>query len=338
MSGKLLVSNSPHIGSTWTTKKIMGAVIGGLAPALLASVYFYGVYPLLVAFLSIGSAMLAEFIYNKIAKQKITIWDGSAAVTGMILALCLPPVLPLYIPIIGSFFAIIVVKMLFGGLGRNFANPAATARVFLLLAFSSAMTSYVKPVDWSQGFVTAAFSYFDGIGHNIDAITSATPLVEIGAGSLANLDLLQMFIGNVGGSIGEVSAIAILLGGIPLIFAKVIDWKVPLTVIASTVIFTLVFYQDVNYILPMLLSGGLLFGAFFMVTDYATSPNTHWGRVVFAIGVSFFTVLIRRFGGYPEGMSFAIILMNLCTPFIDRFIILSPFGKRQTKKGDKING
>ncbi len=338
MSGKLLVSNSPHVGSTWTTKKIMGAVIGALAPSLIASVYFYGFYPILVAILAIGSAILAEFLYNKVARQKLTIDDGSAAVTGLILALCLPPVLPLYIPVIGSFFAIIVVKMIFGGLGRNFANPAATARVFLLLAFSGSMTTFVKPVDWSQGFVSAGFAYFSGIGHNLpDAVTSATPLVAIGEGNLQNVDLLNMFFGNIGGSMGEVSAIAILIGGIFLIATKVIDWKVPATVVIFTTLFTLLFYQDANYILPMLLSGGLLFAAFFMVTDYATSPNTHVGRVVFAIGVSFFTVLIRRFGGYPEGMSFAIILMNLCTPFIDRFVLLKPFGSKAIANGGRDN-
>ncbi len=333
MSGKLLVSTSPHVGSTWTTKKIMGAVIASLSPAFFASVYFYGFYPVLVTILSIGSAILAEFLYNKVAKQKLTIADGSAAVTGFILALCLPPVLPLYIPVIGAFFAIIVVKMLFGGLGRNFANPAAAARIFLLLAFSSAMTSFAEPVDWSRGFVEAGFAYFRGIGHNIDAITTATPLVSIGEGNLASINLLDMLYGNIGGSMGEVSAIAIIIGGVFLICTKVIDWKVPTTVIVSTVLFTLLFYQDVDYILPMLLSGGLLFGAFYMVTDYATSPNTHIGRVLFAFGVSFFTVLIRRYGGYPEGVSFAILLMNLCTPFIDRFVILAPFGKRESDEG-----
>lgn len=329
----LLVSPSPHVGSGWTTKKLMIAVIVALMPSLIASVYFYGAYPLVVTALSVGSAILAEFIYNKLSKQDVTVSDGSAAVTGLILALCLPPVLPLYIPIIGAFFAIIVVKMLFGGIGKNFANPAGTARIFLLLSFSSAMSKYARPVDWSQGFVEGMFSYFNGIGHNIDSITSATPLGgAIPEGNLDGLNLLDMFLGNMGGSIGEVSALAILIGGLFLIVLKVIDWKVPVAVIVSSTLFTLIFYQDVAYILPMLLSGGLLFGAFFMATDYATTPNTDIGRIIFGIGVGFFTVLIRKYGGYPEGASFAILLMNLTTPFIDKYIITRPFGKKREKK------
>ncbi len=329
----LLVSPSPHVGSVWTTKKIMIAVIIALMPTFIASIYFYGFYPLVITILSIGSAILAEFIYNKIAKQDLTITDGSAAVTGFILALCLPPVVPFYIPIIGSFFAIIIVKMLFGGIGKNFANPAATGRVFLLLAFSSAMSKYAKPVDWSQGFVDAGFSYFNGIGHKIDAITTATPLgSQIPDGNIQDLNLLDMFLGNMGGSIGEVCALAILIGGIFLIVLRLIDWKVPVFTLVSTALFTLIFYQDINYVLPMLLSGGIMFAAFFMATDYATTPNTSIGRVIFALGVGFFTVLIRKYGGYPEGASFAILLMNLTTPFIDKYIIRKPFGKKHEKK------
>lgn len=329
----LIVSPSPHVGFPLTTRKVMLAVVVALVPSLIASVVFYGAYPLLVVCLSVGAAVLAEWIYNKIRKQKTTVSDCSAIVTGMILGLNLPPVLPIYIPIIGSFFSIIVVKMLFGGLGKNFANPAACGRVFLLLAFSSDMTKWVAPVDWAAGAGKGLFGYFgEMFGGTLDAVTSATPLVKIASDGVGNVDLLDLFLGRIGGSAGETCAIAILIGGIFLILTKIIDWKIPLAVIVSTVLSTLVFYQDPSYILPMLLSGGLLFGAFFMATDYSTSPNTFWGKLIFAVGIGFFTILIRKFGGYPEGVSFSILFMNLFVPLLDKIIVPKPFGAKRSKK------
>lgn len=332
---KLLVSPSPHIGSPMTTKRIMQHVVIALIPASIAGIFVFGLTSLFIILLTIGSCILAEYLFNLIMKKPQTINDFSAVVTGLLLALNFPPTIPIYIPIIGGFFAMIVVKLLFGGLGKNFANPAITARIFCVLAWTGAMTTFVKPIDYSQGFFSAMFSYFPQMFGSIDAVTSATPLqivkdsITTGSG---NVHILNMFIGYTGGCIGEVSAIALILGGVYLIWKKIINWKIPVIFIATIALFSLIFYkQGYMYVLPSIFGGGLMIGAFFMATDYSSSPNTSLGVVIYAFGCGLITMIIRRFGGYPEGVSFAILLMNLVTPLLDKYITPRVFGVEKKK-------
>lgn len=332
---KILVSPSPHIGSSLTTDKIMLNVVIALIPASIAGIFIFGLASLIVLLVSIGACVLAEFLYNIITKKAQTINDLSAVVTGLLLGMNLPPTIPLYIPLIGGFFAIIVVKMLFGGIGRNFANPAITARIFCVLAWTSAMTTFVKPINYNQGFINAMTQYLPNLFNKIDAIASATPLAaikdSINSGA-ATLPITNMFLGYTGGCIGEVSAVALILGGVYLIIRKIVDWKIPVIYILTTAIFSLIFYNEgYMYILPSILGGGLLIGAFFMATDYSTSPNTTLGVIIYAFGCGLITMIIRRFGGYPEGVSFAILLMNLVTPLLDKYISPRVFGTARKK-------
>lgn len=336
MTKKLLVSPSPHVGSPMTTKKIMLNVILALSPAALASVFIFGLQTLIIMGLSVGACVLAEFLWNLIGKKEQTVSDLSAVVTGLLLGMNLPPVCPIYIPIISGFFAILVVKMLFGGLGKNFANPAITGRIFALLAWTGAMTSYVKPIDYSQGFFKALVSYFPAMFGSLDGLTGATPLAVVKASALGapegGVPVLNMLVGYTGGSIGEVCAIALLLGGVYLAVRKIIDWKIPTVYIVTVALCTLIFYKDgYQYILPMILGGGLMIGAFFMATDYATSPDTFLGAIIYAIGLGLMTVIIRRYGSYPEGVSFAILFMNLLTPLLDKYCKPRVFGDERKK-------
>ncbi len=333
MTKKLIVSVSPHISAGNSTEKIMRDVCIALLPALVASVVVFGFYPLVVTLVSIGSALATESLWNLIRKKPNTISDWSAVVTGLLLGLNLPPVVPLYVPVVGAFFAIAVVKMMFGGIGKNFANPAITARIFLLLAWSGVMATYVAPVDYSKGAIEALFGYFKyGVGSaEIAAVSSATPLGVIkGGGVISSGTLLDMFLGNIGGSAGETSALALLVGGIYLIVKKIINWKIPAIYIGTVAILSLIFAATGSYsfsdVLPLVLGGGLFLGAFFMATDYSTSPNTQLGVCIYAFGCGFITVIIRVFGVYPEGVSFAILLMNLFTPLLDKYIRRKPFG------------
>ncbi len=325
-----IVSTSPHITTNMTTKRMMLDVIISLIPATIASLLLYGFYPLFLMVLSIGSAVFFEWLFNLIVKRQQSVKDLSAIVTGMILALILPPVVPFYVPIVGSAFAILVVKMLFGGIGKNFANPAATARIFLLLCWTGVMTSYVNVIDLSDG--ANLFKYFENIVNiNLpDAITSATPLAGI-KDAIANnlnpaegLSALDMFLGRIGGSAGEVSAIAVLIGGVYLLIRRVIDWRIPALYLGSTVVFTAIFYANTSfvgeYIWTNLLSGGLLFGAFFMATDYATSPKSCLAVVIYGIGLGFLSVILRKFSTMPEGVSFAILIMNALTPLLEKIM------------------
>lgn len=344
---KLIVSSSPHVGSELSTQKIMLHVIIALSFTLIAGVVIYGIYPLVVVALAVASAVLAEMLYNLIAKKPNTVKDLSAIVTGMILGLNLPPTIPLYVPVVGSVFAIMVVKMLFGGLGKNFANPAATARIFLLLSWSGKMTKYIPPVDYSQGFFKAFFTGF--VDSNVTQatagmVTSATPLGSIKDAAQTgilpdNIDLLDLFLGKIGGSIGEVCTLAIILALVYLLIFKIIDWKIPLTYIAFSALFALIFYKSAAFILPTLMTGGLMFAAVFMLTDYSTSPNTRLGSVIFAAGAAFMTLLIRRWGGFPEGASIAVLFMNLLVPIIDRLTLPKPYGyvRPVKKKGGVEN-
>jgi electron transport complex protein RnfD len=306
-------------------------VIIALSCPLVASVLIFGFYPLFLALLAAGTAVLTEFLYCKARKKPSTVDDLSAVVTGLILALCLPPVVPFYVPMVGAVFAIAIVKMLFGGIGRNFANPAASGRIFLMLCWPLIMNSFLAPVKLGDGFASLFdnFKYivtFD-IAATTTATTAATPLASLG-----NADWLKLFLGDIAGSAGEVSAIAILIGCIYLIVRKVIDWKTPLVTVLSAAVFSLAFYQDIEYVLPSLLSGGLLFGAVYMATDYATSPNTAVGTIIYAAGIGMTTMIIRKFGSPAEGMALAIVLMNIATPLLDKYIKPRPFGYRKEKK------
>lgn len=331
----LRVSSSPHIVSSANTQRIMLDVIIALCPAVIAMVLLYGFYPLFLTVLSVATAVFCEWAFNLVTRRPQSVRDLSAVVTGIILALNLPPVVPFYVPIVGAAFAIVIVKMLFGGIGRNFANPAITARIFLMLAWTGVMTQFVSPIDLSDG--ANLFAYFNqGVSISLpDAITTATPLQNVkdaissGANPAEGLSALDMFLGRIGGSAGEVSALAVLIGGVYLAVRRVIDVKIPVLYIGSTVLFTAIFFADSGYVgeyvWTYLLGGGLMFGAFFMATDYATSPKTPVAVVIYGVGLGLLTVIIRKFGTMNEGVSFAILLMNIVTPLLEK-IKRKPFG------------
>lgn len=331
----LRVSSSPHIVSSANTQRIMLDVIIALCPAVIAMVLLYGFYPLFLTVLSVATAVFCEWAFNLVTRRPQSVRDLSAVVTGIILALNLPPVVPFYVPIVGAAFAIVIVKMLFGGIGRNFANPAITARIFLMLAWTGVMTQFVSPIDLSDG--ANMFAYFNqGVSISLpDAITTATPLQNVkdaissGANPAEGLSALDMFLGRIGGSAGEVSALAVLIGGVYLAVRRVIDVKIPVLYIGSTALFTAIFFADSGYageyVWTYLLGGGLMFGAFFMATDYATSPKTPVAVVIYGVGLGLLTVIIRKFGTMNEGVSFAILLMNIVTPLLEK-IKRKPFG------------
>ena len=303
---KLMITPSPHFRDDINTRKIMLTVATALLPALVMSIFYFGIRALLLTAVCVVSCVVFEYLFAKVTKKHVTISDCSAVVTGIILAFNVPVTLPFWMAVFGSFIAIVVVKCLFGGIGCNFANPAATARIFLLVSFGNQMTHWIAP--------HAA----------IDAVATATPLKLISAGQTDQLpSLWNMLIGNRGGSLGETCALALIVGGLYLIWNGVIGWQIPVTLIGSVFVFALLFGQDPFY---AVLSGGVMIGAFFMATDYSTSPVTTKGKVIFAIGIGFITMVIRVFCNYPEGMSFAILLMNILVPHIDSLTITKPFG------------
>lgn len=305
MTQKLNLSVSPHIHSGRSTAGIMCDVALSLCPAALAGIVIFGVRALLVIAVCIVSTVASEWLYNFILKREQTIGDFSAVVTGLLLALNLPANIPLWQAVVGSVFAIIIVKCLFGGLGKNLVNPAITARVFMIVSFG-AMTTAAMPTI-------------------VDATSSATPLPEIAAGNSPSL--LTLLLGTHGGAIGETCALALLIGGAYLIVKKVITWHLPVTYILGVFVLSFLFNGfDALGALSLVLSGGLMIGAVFMATDYVTSPSTSWGKVVFGIGAALITVLIRFWGNYPEGVSFAILLMNILTPYIDMLTPRKTFG------------
>lgn len=308
---KLIVSSSPHIHAKSTTQKIMRDVLIALCPATVVGVVLFGLKALAIILVCVASAVLAELCFNLICKKQQTVSDLSAAVTGLILALCLPTTAELWQCALGSVFAIVVVKCLFGGLGCNFANPAATARVFLLIAFTTSIAGGAAPTLTSP-----------------DLVASATPLELIKLGNEATLpSLTDMLLGNRMGAIGETCAPALVLGGIYLIARQVIDWRVPTTYIATTFVLSLIIKQDLTLALYEILGGGLLLAAFFMITDYVSTPINKLGKIVFAFGCGIITVLIRFWGSYPEGVSFAILLMNIFSPYIEKMCTCKPLGK-----------
>ena len=313
----LNVSLSPHIRSGGTTRRIMLDVCIALLPAIGVGVYVFGWRALLITALSVASCVLTEFLYEKLMKLPVTVGDFSAVVTGLILAVNLYATAPWWIPVLGGVFAILVVKMLFGGIGQNFMNPALAARCFLLLSFSRIMTDY--PV--------------------LDGVTSATPLQQAAAGEIVPLG--QLILGTHSGTIGETSVLAILAGALYLFVRRVISPRAPLTVVLSTVAFVALFTWirgdavTLNYLAVHAFGGGLLVGAVFMASDYATTPVTFWGQILFGVVVVLLTAVIRCFGGSYEGMSFAILISNLLTPVIEKLTYPRPFGLEKAKKERK---
>ena len=309
---KLLIEPSPHIRSGATTQKIMLHVLIALLPAVVAGTIIFGLRALLLVVLCATFAVLSEYIFNLITKRPQTVSDLSAVVTGVLLGLNLPPALPIYMAAIGSAVAIIVVKQFFGGIGQNFANPAITARIVLMLSFGGYMSTWAAPFWYKTG--------------TIDAVTTATPL-SMDSGLPSYLD---MFLGIRGGCIGETCIAALLLGGLYLIAVGVINPLVPAAFIGTVALCTFVSGGDV---LMEIMSGGLFLGAFFMATDYVTTPITTAGRVIFAIGCGLITVVIRNFANIPEGVSFSILIMNILTPLIDRYVKPRPFGVKKEASG-----
>ena len=304
----LLVTSNPHIQDSASTAKIMSLVIIALLPALIASSVIFGFRALMLAAVCVAASIFFEWAYEKIMKKPSTVGDLSAVLTGLLISMNVPVTLPYWIAIIGCFVAIVVVKQLFGGLGQNFANPAITARIVLFVSFASDMTIWADP---KQKVFSAA-----------DAVTSATPLGvmnEFGAEaaqSQFDFDNMTMFLGNTGGSMGEVCAAALLIGGLFLIIMKVISPATPIAFLGTMAVFSLLVGADPIW---QICAGGAMLGAFFMATDYATTPTTTLGKVIFGIGCGLITMLIRFYGNYPEGVSFSILLMNILTPHIDSF-------------------
>lgn len=325
---KLILTSSPHVLGEDSIERIMWSVVLSLLPAVLAGLYFFGWPAFEVIVACVASTLGAEALFQKISGLRITIKDGSAAVTGLLLALTLPPGSPWWLSVIGGFFAIMICKQLYGGLGYNPFNPAIMARVFLLIAFPLQMTRWPLPHPLFSG---------------IDAKTGATPLGDLqvarltgkGIGKAAELNLWDAFIGNIGGSIGEVSAIALLIGAAYLIYKQYITWHIPLSMIGTVMVFSGIFWMmnPDKYVNPLfhLLTGGLILGAFFMATDMVTCPVTLKGQLIFGFGCGLITVIIRMWGGYPEGVSFAIVLMNIATPLIDMYTRPVRYGAKKVE-------
>lgn len=307
---RLIASSSPHIRSDESVNKIMLDVIVALIPALIASVFYFGYRSLILVGLSVATAVLTEALCQKIMKRPITVCDCSAIVTGILLAYNLPVNVPLYLPIIGSAFAIAIGKQVFGGLGHNFINPALAGRAMLLTSFASDMTNFTAPL-------------------GIDAVATATPLAILKGSADATVQLpglMEMFIGRIPGCIGETSAVLLIIGGLYLMARKVISWRIPVSYIGTVAIIALVTEGSVTGMLYYLFAGGLMLGAFFMATDYATSPVTPKGKIIYGIGAGILTMLIRKLGGYPEGVSYSILLMNVATPLIEKYTRPRVFG------------
>ena len=311
---KFLVSPGPHLWRGQSVSKIMYIVVLALMFPTAAGVYFFGYHALSVIAVSIAAAVLAEYTVKKLRKRAF-VMDGSAVVTGLLLALILPPTIPLWMVAVGSVFSIAIVKEAFGGLGHNIFNPALGGRAFMAACFSVKMTTWVSPT-----------------GFGADAVTTATPLSSNFIWEGDKLSLYRdLFLGNTGGSIGETSALLILVGGILLIALSIISWRIPVAYIGTVALLTLALGQDAIF---HILAGGLMIGAFFMATDYVTSPITARGKIIFGIGAGILTVVIRRFGGLPEGVCYSILFMNAITPLIDRYVRVRPYGLVKKVKGE----
>ena len=308
----LTVASSPHIRGDFRTSRLMLDVVIALIPTLVAGILSLGLRALLVTLISMAAAVVAEFLYSLLLRKRNTLADCSALVTGLLFALTLPATTPYYVVALGSAFAIFFVKLLCGGLGQNIFNPALAARAFMLMFFPVALTRYAE----------------------VDGVSSATPLHHMVMPALPEESLMDMFLGNCPGSIGELSALALIIGGIYLVVRKVISARIPLTYIGTVAVLTLVFSKTdapIQWMLYSLFSGGLMLGAIFMATDYATSPVTAKGQIVYGIGCGILTVIFRYFGLYPEGVTYAILLMNACVWVIDRYTAPRRFGVKGGK-------
>ena len=316
--GLLKVSASPHVRHEDTTRVLMSDVILAMIPITIWGAYVFGLRVLTVTAVSVVSCVLFEALFNLILKKKIPVGDLSAVVSGMLLAFNLPATIPLWIPVIGALFAMVIVKGLFGGLGKNFMNPVLAARVFLFGSWPAHMTAYSEPLVRLPAF------------GQIDTVSSATTLTVLKGGALPSEDIFDLFIGNMAGCIGEISALLILAGGLYLLVRGVITWHITVSFIATVAVLTLIFAPDgvnsLHFMLAELFSGGLMLGAVFMATDYVTSPVTAKGRLIYGVGCGALTVFIRFLGGYPEGVSFAIIIMNLFVWYLDKATKPTKFG------------
>ena len=315
---ELTISSSPHMHSPVTTKTIMRDVLIALLPALVGSVVFFGFRALMVTMVSVASCVFFEWLWCRLMKCDDKTYDLSAAVTGMLLAFVCPPTIAYWMIVLGALFAIILVKMFFGGIGKNFVNPALAGRAFMF-SWPVAMSTWVK-----VGFENAA-----GLLDTTDAVTAATPLSFMHQGQLPDVTIGEAFLGNVGGCIGETSALLLLIGFVYLLYRKVLTARIPFAYIGTVAVLTFLFpmgHDRVQWMAYQLFTGGLMLGALFMATDYVTSPVTKLGQIVYAIGCGVLTVLIRYFGGYNEGVSYAILVMNCCVVLLDRIGRPTKFG------------
>ena len=315
---ELTVSSSPHVHSAMSTRTIMRDVLIALIPALAGSVFFFGIRALMVVLVSVSACVFFEWGWSKVMKRHCMTYDLSAVVTGVLLAFVCPPTIPYWMIVIGAGFAIILVKMLFGGIGKNIVNPALAARAFMF-SWPAAMSNWVK-VGWENQA---------GLLSTADAVTAATPLAAMHQGQLPGDSLLNAFLGKIGGCIGETSVVLLLLGFVYLLVRRVLTWRIPVTFVGTVAVLTLIFPKGENPLLwcgYQLCSGGLMLGAIFMATDYVTSPITALGQMVYGVGCGVLTVLIRYFGGYNEGVSYAILIMNCCVVLLDRIGRPTKFG------------
>lgn len=351
---EIVVSHPPHLKADQSIAKIMWMVVGALLPAAAYAVYLYGLNALILMLASVAGAVCAEALYQLLLKKPVSVSDGSAFITGLLLAMNVPPEAPVWMVVIGAFFAIIIVKQLFGGLGFNIFNPALAARAFLLASWPVYMTTRWHKFS-ATNVLAGDISNITGMPEKaFDAVTSATPLgalkeaprllaeMNVPVDSLHDLlfsngMLKSLFVGNIGGCIGETSALLLLVGGLFLLFKKIITWHIPVSYLGTVAVFMLLYYTLTGFPAPTraslfhLLSGGLMLGAFFMATDLVTSPVTGKGMIIFGVGCGIIASVIRIWGGYPEGVSYSILVMNAVTPLIDRYVKPGVFGTSAMK-------
>ena len=326
---KLIATSNPHIRSNETTQTIMRDVIVAMLPALVFACVRFGARALALTAVSVVACVFWEWLYRKLMKKHQTVGDLSAAVTGMLLAFVSPVTMPYWMAVVGAFFAIIIVKQLFGGIGKNFVNPALAGRAFLVGSYAGVMTTWIDPAAGKAPLM----------GSVADIVTAATPMAYLKVGDMAGLaekyEVMDLFIGNCGGSMGEVSALALLVGGAYLIYRKVIGWQIPVAYIGTVAVLSFLFPKTgsgIEFMLYSVFGGGLFLGAIFMATDYVTSPVTKKGQLVFGIGCGLFTVLIRYFGSYNEGVCYSIMVMNLLVPLIEKYTKPTRFGVVKSDK------
>ena len=326
---KLIATSNPHIRSNETTQTIMRDVIVAMLPALVFACVRFGARALALTAVSVVACVFWEWLYRKLMKKHQTVGDLSAAVTGMLLAFVSPVTMPYWMAVVGAFFAIIIVKQLFGGIGKNFVNPALAGRAFLVGSYAGVMTTWIDPAAGKAPLM----------GSVADIVTAATPMAYLKVGDMAGLaekyEVMDLFIGNCGGSMGEVSALALLVGGAYLIYRKVIGWQIPVAYIGTVAVLSFLFPKTgsgIEFMLYSVFGGGLFLGAIFMATDYVTSPVTKKGQLIFGIGCGLFTVLIRYFGSYNEGVCYSIMVMNLLVPLIEKYTKPTRFGVVKSDK------